>query len=76
MALYENNYKRRLVDVSRFGRDPLEDFQKLKERRPAEFFNQFFISNIFKECMNNRLLIIQNAILSFIQLLHNLIDLI
>ena len=53
-ALFEYTYRGRLKDVSRFGRDPLEDFQELEERRQAEFFYQFVISNIFKECVNNR----------------------
>ena len=34
------------MDVSRFGRDPPEDFQELKQIRQAEFFNHFVISNI------------------------------
>ena len=38
-ALYENTYRGSLMYVSRFGKDPLEDFQELKERRQAEFFN-------------------------------------
>ena len=54
------------MDVSRFGRDHLEDFQELKERRQAEFFNQFAISNLFKECVNTRPHMFQDAILFFI----------
>ena len=61
------------MDVGRFGRDPLKDFQELKQRRQAEFFNHFVISNIFKECVDNRPRMLQNAILFFIQLSHNLI---
>ena len=75
-ALYENTSMGRLIDVSRFGRDPLEDFQELKQRRQAEFFYHFFVSNIFKECVNNRPRMLQNAMLFFIQLSHSLIDLI
>ena len=56
------------MNVSKFGRDPLEDFQELKQRRQAEFFNHFVISNIFKECVNNPPCMLQNAISFFIQL--------
>ena len=61
------------MDVSRFCRNPLEDFQELKQRRLAEFFNHFVRYNIFKECVNNRPRMLQNAILFFIQVSHNLI---
>ena len=64
------------MDISRFGRGPLENSRELKQRRQTEFFNHFVISNIFKECVNNRPRMLQNAILFFIQLSHNLIDLI
>ena len=70
-ALYENTYRGSLMYVSRFGRDP----QELKEGRQAEFFFYFFISNILKECVNNRPHMFQNSILFFIQLSHTLIDL-
>ena len=61
------------MDVIRFGRNPLKDFQELKQGRETESLNQFIISNIFKECVNNRPRMLQNAILFFIQLSHNLI---
>ena len=61
------------MDVSRFGRDSLKDFQELKQRRQAEFFNHFVVSKIFKECVDNGPCMLQNAILFFIQLSHNLI---
>ena len=61
------------MDLSRFGRDPLEDIQELKQRRQGQFFNQFAISIIFKECVNNRPRMLQNAILFFIQLSQTLI---
>ena len=72
-ALYENTYRWRLMDLSRFGRDPLEDIQELKQRRQGQFFNRFVISIIFKECVNNRPRMLQNAILFFIQLSQTLI---
>ena len=72
-ALYENTYRGRLMDVSRFSRDPLEYFQELKQRRQAEYFNHFVMSIIFKECVNNRPRMLQNVILFFIQLSLNLI---
>ena len=61
------------MDVSRFGRDSLKDFQELKQRRQAEFYNHFVVSKIFKECVDNGPYMLQNAILFFIQLSHNLI---
>ena len=48
-ALFENTYRGRLKDVSRFGRDPLEDFQELKERRQAEFFNSLLYPTYLKD---------------------------
>ena len=72
-APYESIYRERLMDVSRFGRDPLEDFQELKQRRQAKFFNHFVISNIFKKSVKNRPRMLQNATLFFIQLSRNLI---
>ena len=41
------------MDVSIIGRDPLEAFQELKQRRQVECLNHFRMSNIFKECINN-----------------------
>ena len=64
------------MDLSRFSRGSLEDFKELKQRRQAEFFNHFVTSNIFKECVNNRPRMLQNATLFFIQLSHILVDLI
>ena len=75
-ALYENTFRGRLIYVSRFGRDSLEDLQELRERRQAEFFNQSVISCIFQECVSNRPHMFPNAIFCFIHLSHNLIDLI
>ena len=64
------------MDVSGFGREPLENFQALKQRRQAEFLNYFGISNIFKKCANDCPRMLQNAVLFFIRLSDNLIDLI
>ena len=64
------------MDVSRFGRDPPEDFQELKQIRQAEFFIILLYPTLFKDCVNNRPRMLQNATLFFIQLSHNLIDLI
>ena len=75
-ALLENTYRERLMDVGRFGRDLLKNVQELKQRKQAKFFNHFGISSIFKECFNNCPRMLQNAVLFFIQLSHNLIDLI
>ena len=36
-ALYENTSMGRLMDVSRFGRDPLEDFQELNKEDKQNF---------------------------------------
>lgn len=64
------------MDVRGFGREPLESFHALKQRRQAEFLNYFSISNVFKKCVNDCPRMLQNAALFFIRFSDNLIDLI
>ena len=64
--MYERTYTGQLTDPHPFGIDPLSNSEQLSRQREDEFYRNFEVTEVFRECVNERPQLFKNAVLFFI----------
>ena len=59
---YEEFYTGKLTEENEFGNDPIGDNEDLYNERSRQFFQQFNVATIFKDCLRNNSETLKNAI--------------